>query len=178
MSHISETLSEPALGMNALFDDLYSQLKGMARRELHRASGNTLNTTALVHELYLKLSSGKEPHFTNPAQFFGYAAVAMRHILIDRAYRRVRIKVGGGGVHVPLTDPAVDLAAQLPDLALELDAALNHLAQEDERAAKVVELHFFAGLPLETIAELFGFSRRTVDRDWRFARAFLSSHMQ
>ena len=99
----------------------------------------------------------------------------MRSILVDFARRRQQLKKGGGQQHVPLDDAAAGSVAIDSALALSLDAGLRALEQQDERAAKVVELHFFAGLDLDRIGTLLGIARRTVDRDWRFARAFLAS---
>ena len=171
--------STPATPPNAdaLFGEVYDRLKRMAHRELGRAGGGTLNTTELVHDLYLRVNRGDELAFSDPAQFFAYAARAMRHILVDRARQRLRLKAGGDQVRLSLTDPAIDAAALGPQQALQLDGALDALAQDDARAAQVVELHYFAGLTLDRVAELLGVVRRTVDRDWRYARAFLLAQM-
>jgi RNA polymerase sigma factor (TIGR02999 family) len=142
----------------------------LAPRELGRAAPGTVSTTELVHELYLKL--GSELKFEAPNQFFAYAARAMRHILVDRARHRLSIKSGGDWHRLALTDPAVHVFAIDPELELMLDRALSELAADNPRAAQVVELHYFAGLALERIAEILGVVRRTVDRDWRHARAF------
>jgi RNA polymerase sigma factor (TIGR02999 family) len=168
----------PPQEADALFGAVYQRLKSMAHRELGRLPpGATIDTTALVHELYVKVSSGHELSFEAPAQFFGYAARAMRHILVDRARHRMRLRAGGDQVRVELTDPLPGNEAD-PVQALALDAALDALALEDRRAARVVELHYFAGLTLERVAELVGVTRRTIDRDWRYARAFLLAHLE
>jgi RNA polymerase sigma factor (TIGR02999 family) len=166
------TAAAAELGADALFIEVYDRLKSMASRELAKSDGATLNTTALVHELYVKLSTSRELAFEQPAQFFGYAAQAMRHILVDRARQRLRIKRGSGVVPVDLesNDVAADATAEH---ALELDEALKKLERDDPRAAQLVALHYFAGLPLPRIAELLGVTERTLSRDWRFARAFL-----
>lgn len=169
---------EPAMGVDTLFASVYGGLKAMAHRELRRSSDHTLNTTALVHELYVKLSAGKELAFSRSEKFFGYAALAMRHILVDRAFRRTCLKSGGNEQHVELDDPSVDSVAGSPQLALQLDAALTALERFDTRAARVVELHYFAGLPMTRVAEVLGVTRRTIDRDWRYARAFLLAHAE
>jgi RNA polymerase sigma factor (TIGR02999 family) len=157
---------------DALFVEVYDRLKSMASRELARNDGATLNTTALVHELYMKVCSGRERTFANPAQFFSYAAQAMRHILVDRARQRLRIKRGSGVVPIEL-DPNDEIADATANHALELDQALGELERDDPRAAQLVTLHYFAGLPLPRIAELLGVTERTLSRDWRFARAYL-----
>ena len=158
---------------NGLFGKVYKQLKSMAHRELGRSSERTLDTTSLVHELYVRVCAGRDIEFPGAAQFFSYAARAMRHILIDRACRRIRPKVGGAAIQVELTHASVASVAVDPMVALQLDAALTALESSDARAAQVVELHYFAGLGFDQVAELVGVSRRTVDRDWRYARAFL-----
>jgi RNA polymerase sigma factor (TIGR02999 family) len=170
MSPEQEVLSGE--GTDALFKKLYSRLKSMAHRELRKRSGNALNTTALVHEVYLKLV-GSDLSFDKTGKFFAYAALSMRHILVNEAKRRLYDKNGGGAVHIDLADPSVNAVSVSPMRALQLDAALNSLGKVDERAAQVVELHFFSGLPLAQVAELLGVVRRTIDRDWRYARAYL-----
>lgn len=157
---------------DALFVEVYERLKAMASRELARSDGATLNTTALVHELYMKVCSGEERTFSNPAQFFSYAAQAMRHILVDRARQRLRIKRGSGVAPVEL-DANDAIAVVTANHALELDEALRELERDDPRAAQLVTLHYFAGLPLSRIADLLGVTERTLSRDWRFARAYL-----
>ena len=159
---------------DAMFGAVYARLKAMAGRQLARGARNTLDTTALVHELYLRLDRERELAFEHPAQFFAYAARAMRHLLADRARARLRQKHGGDWVRTTLaTDPGDAFALSGAEQALALDDALNRLEQEDARAARVVELRYFAGLPAERVAELLQLTRRTVDRDWRYARAFL-----
>lgn len=156
------------------FDLVYDRLKALASRQLAHGARNTLDTTALVHEVYLRLDGGRDLAFAHSAQFFAYAARAMRHVLVDRARSRMRQKAGGDWMRVTFTtnadaQPAIESAEQ----ALALEEALVKLEQTDERAARVVELRYFAGLAPEQIAELLGVTRRTIDRDWRYARAFL-----
>jgi len=163
---------------DALFDAVYSRLKAMAGRQLaQNPSGQaSLDTTALVHELYLRISANRELAFSHPAQFFAYAARAMRHLLRDRARDRLRQRAGGGWVRMTLTG-SEPLAITSAEQALALDEALVRLAQTDARAAQVVELRYFAGLSLEQVADTLGLTRRTIDRDWRFARAFLHDQL-
>jgi RNA polymerase sigma factor (TIGR02999 family) len=165
--------------LDALFDAVYVRLKALASRQLARGARGTLDTTALVHELYLRLDTSRELAFEHPAQFFAYAARAMRHVLTDRARSHMRHKAGGDWIRTTLTasgdgQPAIASAEQ----ALALDEALTRLEQTDERAARVVELRYFAGLAPEQIAELLGLTRRTIDRDWRYARAFLHAALE
>ena len=161
----------------ALFTEVYERLKAMASRELARNDGATLNTTALVHELYLKVCAGRELSFADPAQFFAYAAQAMRHILVDRARLRLRAKRGSGAVLLEL-DAADAIADATAEHAVELDAALRELERDDPRAAQLVTLHYFGGLSFPQIAELTGVTQRTLGRDWRFARAFLHARLR
>lgn len=150
----------------------YQELKRIARKQ-RRGDPDTTNTTMLVHELYLQIANRSELRFEQPVQFYAYAAQAMRHMLVDRARARGRQRAGGDQERVTLDESIVD-EVQLKSMhALELDAALTRLAAVDERSAQLVELHFFAGQSFERIAELLGTSRRTVFRDWEFARAFL-----
>ncbi|MBA8888688.1 RNA polymerase sigma factor (TIGR02999 family) [Dokdonella fugitiva] len=158
------------------FRSVYAALRQLARRELRRGS-NTLHTTELVHEAYVKMSRTEGLSFASDGKFFRYAAMAMRHILLDRAMRRARIKAGGGSVHVDLEDAEHAGVGRSPALALHLDAALRELEKVDPRAAQVVELHYFAGVSLLKVSEIVGMNRRTIDRDWAFARAFLESRI-
>jgi RNA polymerase sigma factor (TIGR02999 family) len=156
-----------------LFDAVYQRLKAMAGRRLAQRGQDTLETTALVHELYLRMSTGRELAFEHPAQFFSYAARAMRHLLADRARDRMRQRAGGDWVRVTLTGGNELVAIESAEQALALDAALDRLLEADARAAEVLQLHYFAGLTIEQIATTLDVARSTVDRDWRFARAFL-----
>lgn len=158
---------------DALFAAVYDRLKAMASRQRARNAGATLNTTGLVHELYLKLSASRELSFATPAQFFDYAAQAMRHILVDRARERMSIKRGGEERVVDADAAALQIADGTAERTLELDDALRRLEREDARAARLVALHYFGGLSLPEIAALTGLTTRTLNRDWRFARAFL-----
>jgi len=168
---------DKALAIDESFNQVYAELRQLARRELRRGSANTLHTTELVHEAYVKMSRNQELSFESDAKFFSYAAMAMRHILVDSAMRRARVKFGGDSVHVDLDDADHLGASSSIALALHLDAALRELEKVDARAAQVVELHYFAGLPLVRVAEMVGLNRRTIDRDWAFARAFLEAQI-
>lgn len=157
------------------FHRLYAELKRLARAQ-RRRRGDTLNTTGLVHDLYLSLAARDDLDLCEPVRFYAYAAKAMRHLLVDRARARARLKSGGDQILVELPhDDETMLADWLdnPERAFELDSAINALEREDARAAEVVELYLFGGLTLERIATMHGLSTRTVDRDWRFARAYL-----
>jgi RNA polymerase sigma factor (TIGR02999 family) len=163
---------------DALFAEVYARLKAMAARQLALTpKGGTLETTALVHELYLRMCANRETVFGHRAQFFAYAARAMRHLLSDRARDRLRQRAGGEWQRTTLTGSDQQLAIDSAEQALALDTALQRLEQADARAAQVLELHYFAGLTAEQIAETLGVARSTVDRDGRFARAFLKAEV-
>jgi len=162
-------------GIDPIYADLYGRLKAMASRQrLRGGAPRTLCTTELVHEAYLRMGESNF-RYEQTAQFFAYAARAMRHILTDAARRRIQPKRGGDQARLMLSDPAVDSVLVDPQLALQLDDALVALEREDARAAQVVELHYFAGLDLQQVADTLGVARRTADRDWRYARAFLAA---
>jgi RNA polymerase sigma factor (TIGR02999 family) len=173
----SDRGDEPPI--SGLFDAVYDRLKVLARHQLARGERGTLDTTALVHELYLRLCGNRELAFEHPAQFFSYAARAMRHLLTDRARAHLRQKAGGDWIRTTLTagiDGQFSIASA--EQAIALDEALTRLEQTDERAARVVELRYFAGLPPEQVADVLGLTRRTIDRDWRYARAFLHTALE
>lgn len=164
-------------GADVLFDAVYQRLKAMAGRQLASRAHDTLDTTALVHELYLRLSTHAELKFEHPGQFFAYAGKAMRNLLANRARDRMSLRAGGQWLRTTLNDADERFALDTAEQALTLENALAKLEQIDARAAEVVELRYFAGLSLEQIAEHFQLARRTIDRDWRFARAFLKAEI-
>jgi RNA polymerase sigma factor (TIGR02999 family) len=161
----------------ALMAQLYDELRKLARSRMARVpAGNTLQPTALVHEVYLRLSKGGETQWNSQAHFFGAAALAMRQILVEQARRKSRIRHGGGLKRSDVDE--VDLPIEVPvDDMLALDQALGRLEQEDGRKARIVMLRYFAGLEREEVAELLNISVRTVDREWRFAVAKLRKEM-
>jgi RNA polymerase sigma factor (TIGR02999 family) len=153
---------------------VYDELRKLAASKLaHEAPGQTLQATALVHEAYLRLVEGeKVSNWNSRGHFFAAAAEAMRRILVENARRKQRVKHGGGHARVDLQDH--DLAELPPsDEILALDEALTRLAQSDPTAAQVVQLHFFAGLAIEEVAETLGVARATAYRQWAYARAWL-----
>lgn len=166
-----------AVGTDALFEQVYDRLKAMAGQRIAVGARGTLNTTALVHDLYLRLTANTDLAFTNPAQFYCYAAKAMRHLLSDRARHRLRQRAGGGWIQVTLTGADHEVALDSAEQAMSLDQTLDRLEQVDARAAQVVELVYFAGLSHAQTAEMLGLTARTIDRDWRFARAFLKAEL-
>jgi len=176
-SESSATQGTAPLQADALFTAVYDRLKAMAGKRLALGAHGTLDTTALVHDLYLRIGANNELEFAHPHQFFTYAARAMRHLLADRARNRLRQRAGGDWVRTTLTGSDYRLAIDSAEQALALDEALDRLAQTDARAAQVVELICFAGLGQDQAAETLGLARRTVARDWRFARAFLKAEL-
>jgi len=170
--------------LNTLFPLVYDELRNLARQQRRRWHGDiTLDTTALVHEVYLKLAGQEAPRTQGRAHFCAVAAKAMRHILCNYARDRSRKKRGGGVQHLRL-EPGHELAGQLQlsddqtDRLVALDKALQTLEGIAERQARVVECRFFGGMSLEDTAAVLGVSPRTVNRDWTFARAWLQREMQ
>ena len=163
--------------VDQLLPHVYDELQVMARRQLRgERNDHTLNTTALVHEAYLKLADQEQATWQNRAHFFGIAALAMRRILINYAHKRRADKRGGGAVVATLVEGEVAKEARAEEL-IALDEALDRLAQLSERQAKIVELWFFGGLTQEEIAEVMEISVPTIRRDWRLARAWLSREL-
>jgi RNA polymerase sigma factor (TIGR02999 family) len=175
---MAESPSESAQSSDLLFAAVYERLKLMAGRSLASGARSvTLDTTVLVHELYLRINAQGDLAFSHPGQFFTYAARAMRHLLIDRARARASQRAGGDWIQITLTAHDESFALDSAEQAIALDAALGKLATIDERAVQVVELRYFAGLTSEQAAEALGISKRTADRDWTFALAFLKADL-
>ena len=153
---------------------VYDELRAIAHRRLSAsAPGGTLSTTALVHETYLKLVDQSRTSWSDRAHFLALAATAMRHILVDRAKARGAVKRGGEERHrISLDDEEIGVDDQ-PEAILELDEAMDRLAELEPRLARVVECRFFGGLTEEEIATALGVTVRTVQRDWSKARMLL-----
>lgn len=161
------------LAFDRLVELVYDDLRQIARRHLRLDRGDhTINTTALVHEAYLRLARHQDGVWRSRAQFFAFASRAMRHILIDYARRRRAAKRGGARVQVPLREDAAAIEMEAAEL-LALDEVLQMLTKHDERLSRVVECRFFGGLSVAETAEALGASVRTVERDWTRARAYL-----
>jgi RNA polymerase sigma factor (TIGR02999 family) len=160
-------------GLDSMLPVLYQELHRLASSYLNReAPGHTLQPTALVHEAYLRLVDQRRVDWRNRAQFLGVAASMMRRILVNHARDRAAQKRGGGAERVSLS--AADDWQGRPELDLVgLDDALTRLAALDPRQGQIVDLKFFAGLNTEEIAEVLQLSTSTVERAWRFARAWL-----
>ena len=163
--------------LNQLIPLVYDELRALAHRRLaneHRH--DSLQTTALVHEVYLKLVDDTRVTGRGRAYFFAAVSRAMRQILVDRARRRLAVKRGQGAEVVSLDEDQAAVDAYAAEL-VDLDEALSRLAERSPRHARVVELRFFAGLNVEQTAEAVGVSPRTVKSDWAMARAWLFSEL-
>ncbi len=162
---------------DALFNAVYQELRSLASSQRRRhAADSTLFTTALVHESYLRLADQETLGGGDRLRFFGVAARAMRHILVDH-YRTKRAKKRGGDQQQVDLDPAELAAGAHGEMLLDLDQALTHLATKNERQARVVELRFFAGLNDTEISTIIGVSDRTVRNDWQQAKSWLADHL-
>lgn len=154
-----------------------SELIIIAKRYLARERPNhSLEPGALVNEAYLKLIRDEPVKWENRAHFFGIAARLMRQILVDHARRRMQLKRGGDALRVSLTSAEAQADRKTSDV-IDLDDALNKLAEVDSRKSRVIELKFFGGLTEQEVAEVLGVPLRTVQRDWQLARAWLFKEM-
>jgi RNA polymerase sigma factor (TIGR02999 family) len=159
--------------LNRLFPVVYAELRAAAHRQLaHIRPGDTLQTTALVHEAYLKLLGTARPVWHDRRHFFAVASRAMRQIVVDYARTQMAQKRGGGAIALTLDEQQLPVADRAHEL-VRLDGALTELESLSERPARVVELRFFGGLSVEETASAMDISERTVKREWQKARAFL-----
>ena len=159
--------------LDALLPVVYEELRKQAARYLRRERpGHTLQTTALIHEAYMKLVDQKNVHWQNRAHFFGIAAQLMRRILVDHARTKKRAKRGGSNIRVSFNDANVPAPSQNFDI-VAVDEALARLSEIDEQQSRIVELRFFSGLTVEETAEVLAISPATVKRDWSMAKAWL-----
>lgn len=179
MNDVTQILNAIEGGDSKAADELlplvYDQLRRLAAKKLsHEQAGQTLTATALVHEAYMKLikSDGESQDWEGQRHFFSAAAQAMRRILINRARDKMRLKRGGGAKKIPLDLASLVLDEQPEDL-IALDNAIERLAVENPVPAELVQLRFFAGLSLGDAAKTMGIGRRTADRYWAYARAWL-----
>jgi RNA polymerase sigma factor (TIGR02999 family) len=171
--------SDQAVAAVELLPIVYAELRALAGAQMARLRpGQTLQPTALVHEAYLKLVGGADPGWNGRGHFFGAAAQAMRELIVDHIRRKAAAKHGGGKVHEELD---VDLAAGADGLPAEevlaIHEGIRKLEAEHPRKAEVVVMRFFGGLSVEEIAAALGTTTRTVERDLRFARAYLFDHI-
>jgi RNA polymerase sigma factor (TIGR02999 family) len=159
-----------------LFPDLYDELRRIAHRHLvSESASNTLRTTDLVHEAYLRVAAQKT-RFSERPHFLAISATMMRRVLVDRARSRTTTKRGGGWVRIELQEDAALSESRIEDL-LEIEEVLTKLEQLDARAASVVEMRFFAGMTEAEIAKVMGFSDRWVRKQWAFAKAWLKREL-
>jgi RNA polymerase sigma-70 factor, ECF subfamily len=160
--------------LDQLIDLVYDDLRRIAHRQITNGwgGGETVNTTGLVHEAFVKLAGGSSHEWLGRGQFYAFCAKAMRRILIDSARARGADKRGGGRVRVPLTPGT---AAVDPDVLriLAVDEALKWLEDQDQRLAAIAECRFFGGLSVEETGEALGVSARTIEREWARARGYL-----
>ncbi len=178
---VTQLLRRWARGDRGALDELmpliYRELHNLAKRQMtHQEPGHTLQTTALIHEAYLKLGGLSDKDWENRAHFFGVAAKAMRHVLVDHARTR-RATKRGGEIRIEQLDEGADVGVARAGEMIALDDALTSLAGQYPRQAEVVELRYFGGLSVEETAATLKLSPETVARDWRFAKAFLRSEL-
>lgn len=163
--------------LESLTPVVYDDLRRLARALLsHERPEHTLSATALVHEVYLRLIDQRRVQWQNRAHFFGAAAAIMRRVLVDHARARASDKRGGSVVKIAIEEGAA-LVEGLAEEILDLDTALDALADLDPRKAQVVQMKFFAGMTSQETATALGVSDATVERDWTTARAWLIAHM-
>jgi RNA polymerase sigma factor (TIGR02999 family) len=158
---------------NHLMPLVYDELRALARAYLRGAAPDyTLQPTVLVHEAYLKLANQEQANWNGRTHFLAVGARAMRQVLVDYARNRKRKKRWGGCIRLDLGERAA-LSTRQPENILALDRALNKLAAKDAQKATIVELRFFGGLNVQEVAELLGCSKRKIEQDWTFIRAWL-----
>ncbi len=181
MQHAPQNVTQLLIGwangdkeaLDKLVPLVYDELRRQASRYLrNERAGHTLQTTALIHEAYLRLVDQRDVRWQNRSHFFGVAAQLMRRILVDHARTKRRAKRGGSDIRVSLTQ--ANEIAKGEDLdVVALDEALTRLAEIDEQQSRIVELRYFSGLTVEETARVLGISPATVKRDWSMARAWL-----
>lgn len=176
-NQITQLLLDWSKGNETALDELlpivYGELRQMAKRQMRKQpAGHTLQTTELIHEAYLKLAGKDEQKWKNRAHFFGVAAKAMRHILVDYARSKSREKRGGRQDKVTLTENLNSSKERSEDI-VALDDALKKLSEIEERKSQVVELKYFGGMTFDEVARVLNISKKTAQRDWRFARMWL-----
>ena len=182
MSDVTQILERVSKGDGAAAAELlpliYDELRRVAAHKMSLQSpGQTLQATALVHEAYLRLVGSEEKRWESRRHFFSAAAEAMRHILIDRARRRKRLRHGENAEKVPLDELEI-IAPAKEEIILQLDDALDELAQQSPEQAEIVKLRFFAGFSEPEIAEILNLSERSVQRQWQYAKAWLFERIE
>ncbi len=175
---VTRLLQDWSVGNREALDKLlplvYNELRRLAHNYLtHERPDHTLQTTALVHEAYLKLIDQRSVNWQNRAQFFAISAQAMRRILLDNARRHTAVKRGSGGQKLPLEEAATVSVDAANESLIALDMALQKLEIIDAEQSRIVELRYFGGLTIEETAEVLKTSPSTVQREWTIARAWL-----
>ena len=176
-NEVTKLLESWSSGKQEALDELmplvYQELRRMAKKYMNsQPSKHTLQTTALIHEAYLKLADNRGKNWQNRAHFFAVAAQAMRHILVDHARLHKAEKRGGDTQIVSLEEAAIISDERAAEI-VALDEAIENLSKVEERKSRVVELRYFGGLSVEETAEVLKISPETVMRDWRFAKTWL-----
>ncbi len=181
---MNSEISDQTLALRELINDgrrsaeellplVYDELRALARSRMAReAPGQTLQATALVHEAYLRLIGNADPGWNGRGHFFGAAALAMRRILVEQARRKARIKHGGDQQAIDVSDAVLAIDPPGTDV-LAIDEAVSRLEKEDPRKGKIVNLRYFAGLTVKEAAVALGLSVGTLEREWRFIKAWL-----
>lgn len=180
---VTRLLQEIAQGNRVAESELaplvYDELRRLASRFMRQErDGHTLQTTALVHEVYLRLIGSSQVSWADRGHFFAVASRMMRRILVDHAREKLAAKRGAGGVRVELSESVAIANGERWDEILDVHHALDRLAAVDARMAQMIELRFFGGLGTNEIAKLLGVSLRTIHRDWDFAQTWLVEQMQ
>ena len=174
---LSQTQRGDLQARDVLFESVLKELRKIASRYMRRErQGHTLQTTALVHEAYLRLVEGAEVDWKGRAHFFSVAATVMRRVLVDHARKKGAGKRGGSWERMGFDEAAVVSENRLEEI-LAIDELLSRLARLDARMSRIVELRFFAGLTEQEIGEVLAVSTRTVKRDWQMARAWLRAEI-
>ena len=183
VSEVTRILDSIAQGDPKAAEELlplvYDELRKLAAHKMAaELAGQTLQPTALVHEAWLRLTAGKDPHWGNRAHFFAAAAQAMRRILVERARRRVAWKRGGGAERVSLEELEIPLVAEDDERLLAVDEALEKFATLHPRQAELVKLRYFTGMSFEEAAAVLGIAVRTAKDWWAYARAWLAATLR
>jgi RNA polymerase sigma-70 factor, ECF subfamily len=187
VTRLLQAARDDAQAQQQLLDLVYDELHRRAELAMRgESSGHTLQPTALVHDVWEKLTGQRDVEWQGRAHFYALASKLMRRILVDHARARLRQKRGGDVKKVALDDAALDhavadapslLSAARGDDVLAVDEALEKLAQLDARQARIVEMRFFVGLTVDEVAEVLGVSRRTVEAEWTMVKAWLRKEL-
>ncbi len=180
-SEATQILQAIAEGDRANIDRLvelvYDDLRGLARMQLgHAAPNHTLDPTAIVHEVFIKLVDRQDIDWRGKSHFYAVSAKAMRHILVDYAREKAALKRGGDRQRIPLADDLA-LSTHRDEDVLALDEALNVLAEIDEQRARLVELRFFGGMTVKEVAAVLGIAERTIGKQWAATRLWLRKYL-